>query len=209
MFSDKEIVAKLDAYFGRLSAVLGRLSREDIVRVIRLLTDAYENGKQVVVMGNGGSATTASHMVTDFNKGVSYGRKKRFRMIALTDSIASIMAISNDISYDDVFVEQLKTYMNPGDYVIGISGSGNSKNVINAIDYANEHGGITIGWSGYSGGLLKQSARHNIHVDIEDMQITEDVHLILNHAMMQILCESLGDEDPSADDRRGEASLQR
>ena len=97
------------------------------------------------------------------------------------------MAYANDISYDDIFVYPLSTYFNPGDIVIGISGSGNSRNVIKALEYANENNGITIGLTGYDGGKVKQLCNHNIHISIDDMQLTEDLHMILGHCMMQIL----------------------
>ena len=108
-------------------------------------------------------------------------------MIALTDNIPSITAIANDMGYEMIFVQQLSSLMEPGDYVIGISGSGNSENVIRAIDYGNEHGAITVGFTGYSGGRLKESAQHNIHINIDDMQVAEDLHMVLNHIMMRVL----------------------
>jgi len=98
-----------------------------------------------------------------------------------------MMAYANDTSYEDVFVEPLKNYFNAGDLVIGISGSGNSKNVINAISWANENGGITVGLSGYSGGKLKEQAQHSVHIPVDDMQITEDLHMAPDHCMMKIL----------------------
>ncbi len=182
---------QIRSYFEKLYLTLNAIKVEEINKVLELFIDAYKTKKTIFVVGNGGSSATASHMVTDFNKGISYGKKSKFRMMALTDNVPSMMAIGNDIHFEDIFVEQLKSYFEPGDLVLGISGSGNSKNVIKAIQYANENGGTTIGWSGYTGGVLLKIAKYNIHVNVQDMQIAEDAHLILNHLMMQILCTAI------------------
>jgi D-sedoheptulose 7-phosphate isomerase len=101
------------------------------------------------------------------------------------------MAYANDVSYEDIFVEPLKNFFKPGDLVIGISGSGNSKNVLKAIEYANQNGGTTFGLVGYDGGKLKQLAQNCIHVNINDMQITEDLHMVMDHLIMKVLCEQM------------------
>ena len=147
-------------------------------------------------MGNGGSAATASHWVCDFNKGCSINpnnnnSSKRFKMICLNDNIATMLAYANDTSYDDIFVEQLRNYFSPGDVVIGISGSGNSNNVLKAINYTNENGGITIGLCGFNGGMLYSIAHVPILANIHDMQKVEDVHTIITHMAMQRVCEIL------------------
>ncbi len=178
-------------YCDTLKKTIDATPKEDINQVVNILLQAYEQRQQVFVMGNGGSAATASHLACDFNEGISEGKAKRFRVIALTDNVPSITAIANDIGYESIFVQQLSSLMDPGDYVIGISGSGNSENVIRAIDYANEHGAITIGFTGYSGGRLKQKAQHNIHINIDDMQVAEDLHMMLNHIMMRVLKKHL------------------
>lgn len=179
------------AYCTRLSKTLESISKEEINTVMNVLVEARDKGRQVFICGNGGSAATASHFVCDFNKGASYGKASRFKFICLNDNVPTMMAYANDISYDDIFVEPLKNLYNDGDVVLGISGSGNSKNVLKAIDHANAHGGITIGLTGYDGGLLKQKARYGIHVPLDDMQITEDLHMVLDHMMMKILSEKL------------------
>jgi len=138
-------------------------------------------------MGNGGSSATASHYVCDFNKGISMNQDKKFKFICLNDNIPSLMAYANDLSFEDIFVEQLKNFYQKGDIVIGISGSGNSMNVLKAIDYANENGGVTVGLTGYSGGQLIEMVQHNVHIPIDDMQIAEDLHMVLDHCMMKIL----------------------
>jgi D-sedoheptulose 7-phosphate isomerase len=138
-------------------------------------------------MGNGGSAATASHFAGDFNKGLSWNKKKRFKFICLNDNTPTVMAYANDVSYESVFAEPLKNFFQTGDLIIGISGSGNSKNVLNAIEWGNKNGGTTIGLSGYNGGKLKEIAMHSVHINVDDMQITEDLHMVLDHCIMKIL----------------------
>jgi len=178
-------------YCDTLKTTIDATPKEDINQVLNILIEAYEQRQQVFVMGNGGSAATASHLACDFNEGISEGKTKQFRVIALTDNIPSITAIANDMGYEMIFVQQLSSLMEPGDYVIGISGSGNSENVIRAIDYGNEHGAITVGFTGYSGGRLKKRAQHNIHINIDDMQVSEDLHMVLTHIMMRVLKKHL------------------
>lgn len=180
----------IDTYFDTLKRTLDSLDRREVSDFIQALLDARDAGKQIFVMGNGGSAATASHMVCDFNKGLVADGKPRFKFICLNDNMATLMAYANDVSYDDVFVEPLKNFMQPGDLVIGISGSGNSTNVVKAIEWANDNGGKTFSLVGYSGGKLKQISQRSIHVDIENMQIVEDIHIMLNHMVMYIVREN-------------------
>lgn len=179
----------IESYFDDLKRTMDAVDREGISLFIQTLLDARDQGKQIFVMGNGGSAATASHMVCDFNKGLVAEAKPRFKFICLNDNIATLMAYANDVSYDDVFIEQLKNFMQPGDLVIGISGSGNSTNVIKAIEWANENGGKTFSLLGYSGGKLKKLSQKCVHVDIPNMQIVEDIHVVLNHMIMYIVRE--------------------
>ena len=179
---------RIDSYFARLKSTLDQVDRDEIAALIRACLEAYDRGATIFVCGNGGSASTASHMACDLNKGAGFGRTKRLRVHALTDNVATIMAYANDVSYDDVFVEQLRNFMSPGDVVIGISGSGNSRNVLKAIEHADAEGNATIGITGFDGGRLRRMARHPVHVPGADMQITEDIHLVLNHLLMQVLC---------------------
>ena len=146
---------------------------------MNVLVKAKDEGRQVFIMGNGGSAATASHYVCDFNKGISFGKEKKFKFICLNDNIPSMMAYGNDLSYGDIFLYPLQTYYNKKDVVIGISGSGNSENVVRAISWAKENEATTIGLTGYSGGK----------VTVDDMQIAEDLHMVLDHCMMKILSE--------------------
>lgn len=181
----------VEAYFATLKQTLDRLDREQVRSFLELLLRAREEGKTIFIMGNGGSAATASHFVCDFNKGLSQPGRKRFKVICLNDNIPSMMAYANDQSYEDIFVEQLKNFFQPGDVVVGISGSGNSMNVVKAIAWANEHGARTACLVGYDGGRLKQITMQCIHANVNDMQITEDVHMILNHMGMKIVKECL------------------
>lgn len=153
--------------------------------------EAYHNNRHIFVMGNGGSASTASHWPCDFNKGCSLDREKKFKMICLNDSISTMLAYANDLSYEDVFVGQLKNFFIPGDLVIGISGSGNSENVLRAIDYANKNGGTTAGLCGFSGGKLYQKVKIPLLAKVDDMQKVEDIHMIIVHMSMQRVLQLL------------------
>ncbi len=181
---------EIRAYFKKLSSTIDKIDVQSINNVMNVLEKVRIAGKSIFIMGNGGSAATASHFVVDFNKGASSGKNMKYKFICLNDNVPTVMALANDLSYDEIFQQQLISFLSPGDAVIGISGSGNSMNVIKAIEYANTHEGITIGMSGYDGGKLKKIAKHNIHVPIDDMQITEDLHMVLDHCMMQILSNS-------------------
>jgi D-sedoheptulose 7-phosphate isomerase len=171
-------------YLGRLRAVLAGLDVDEIDRFVQVLADARDEGRTLYLCGNGGSGATASHVTGDLMKGASYGMPKRFRAICLNDNAATLLAYANDVSYDDVFVEPLKNWLRPGDVVIGLSGSGNSRNVLKAIDHANENGGITVGLCGYPDGQLEKRAQVVVHPRVHDMQLAEDVHLILGHIVM-------------------------
>lgn len=174
-------------YLNRLQETIKRLDKNEINQFINMLLEARDTDKQIFIMGNGGSASTASHFCCDFNKGSSYGFAKRFKFICLNDNVPGMMAYANDVSYDEIFVEQLKNFFNPGDYVIGISGSGNSKNVLKAIEYANANEGITIGLTGFNGGKLKQICAHSVNMNVDDMQISEDLHMMMDHLSMKVI----------------------
>lgn len=177
----------INSYFASLKLALDNMDREEINVLINLLLQARDAGHHIFIMGNGGSASTASHSVCDFNKGLSYGKESRFKLICLNDNLATVSAYSNDVSYDSAFVEQLKNFLEPGDLVIGISGSGNSKNILLAIEYANGKGAVTVGITGYDGGKLKEVANYSVNANINDMQISEDIHMILNHLCMKLI----------------------
>ena len=168
-------------YLNDIKKTIETLDVGEIEQVIDVLKDARDRGSKIFIMGNGGSASNASHFVNGLSQGATVSGKPRFKAIALTDNIPNMLAYANDLGYEYIFVEQLKNLLDPKDVVIGISGSGNSKNVLNAIDYANENQAITIGFCGFDGGLLKQKAKYVIHVKSDCMEIVEDVHLSLTH----------------------------
>ena len=182
---------RIQNYISHLQGVLERLSLEDVQHSIDAIMEAYHAEKQIFVIGNGGSASTASHLACDLGKGTSVPGRPRFRVISLTDNVATMSAWSNDVSYEDVFVEQLKNLVNPGDVVIGISASGNSENVIRAMRHASEIGCQTIGWSGFGGGTLASICDVNVIVDSNHYGPVEDVHLILNHILHAWIREEL------------------
>ena len=183
----------IEDYIEREVQVLRALSVEEIDTLLNILLAAYERDASIYIMGNGGSAATASHFCCDFNKGVSGGLKKKFRFISLTDNVPTILALANDVGYEDIFALQLENVLEPDDVVIGISGSGNSPNVLKAIEYANAVGSVTVGITGYDGGKLRKLARHSVNANIDDMQISEDIHMVLDHMMMKILYRYLNE----------------
>lgn len=152
-----------------------------------ILNQARESRKTIFIMGNGGSAATASHFAGDLLKGTIVKGLPRFKAVALTDNTPTLLAWGNDDCYENIFLEQLINLMEKGDVVIGISGSGSSKNVLRAIDYANENGATTVGISGFDGGELFKSAHFNIHVESTDMQHIEDVHMIIVHLLTSLI----------------------
>jgi D-sedoheptulose 7-phosphate isomerase len=168
---------------------------EKVGQAIDILTQARNEDRRIFVCGNGGSASTASHFVCDMVKGASFGRDKRFRIMALTDSLPTITAYANDLSYDCVFVEQLKNFAEPGDVVIAISGSGNSPNVLQAVEYANSIGCRTIALSGRNGGKLGPMAQLNLQASNPHMGRIEDVHMIVMHMIGYYFMEA---EKPAA-----------
>jgi D-sedoheptulose 7-phosphate isomerase len=170
-------------YLSRLHAALDTLDLTQVEQAITWLREARDAGRQIFVCGNGGSASTASHFATDMVKGASYNRARRFRIMALTDSLSTVSAYANDVCYDCVFVEQLKNFAQPGDLVVGISGSGNSPNVLRAIEYANSAGCRTLALTGRDGGQLGPLAQLNILVPEPHMGRIEDAHMIVCHML--------------------------
>jgi len=182
-------------YFEREKQVMGALDFDEITEAVEAIREAYEREATVYVMGNGGSSATASHFVCDFNKGISEVREKKFNLICLSDNTPMLTAIANDISYDEVFRFQLINKLKSNDLIIAISGSGNSTNVINAVEYAKEVGCKVVGITGYSGGKLKELADYKMHVNVDDMQITEDIHMVFDHMMYRVLSKELKGDD--------------
>lgn len=181
----------IQKYLSHEMDTLQQLDVQKINQVLNLLLEAYEQRKNIYIFGNGGSSATASHFENDFNKGVSEHLDKRFRFKCLNDNTSTMMAIANDIGFEEVFRYQLIDKLSEGDLVIAISGSGNSKNVLNAVDYAKQCGNKVIGVTGFNGGKLKETCDYSLHVPINSMQITEDVHMIFDHLMMSMLYKHL------------------
>ena len=158
-------------------------------KLASILIKARENKNTIFIMGNGGSASTASHFVSDLSKGTIVEGFPRFKAVALTDNMPNMLAWANDIGYEEIFVEQLKNLLESGDVIIGISVSGNSANIIKAIEYANRNGGLTIGLSGCDGGKLLKCAQENIHVPSFYVQRVEDIHLLIEHLLTSLIRE--------------------
>ena len=179
--------AEVRRYLDKEREVFSALDEREISKVMELLENARLSGKKIFVCGNGGSAATASHFACDFNKGISMAHEIKYNFECLSDNVPTMMAIANDISYDEIFTEPLKNRISKGDVLIAISGSGNSENVVRAVKYANESGAATVGIVGYDGGRIKKMVQKCIHVNINNMQIVEDVHMVMDHVMMFIL----------------------
>lgn len=178
--------ANLKTYLDREIEVIKALDLESINTMMNILEEAKLQHKTTYICGNGGSAATASHFVCDFNKGLN-DEASQFKFQCLSDNTPIMMVISNDIGYDEVFRYQIKGRIVEGDILFGISASGNSINVINAMKHAQSVGAKTIALVGYDGGEMKQVADYCIHVNINNMQIAEDVHMIMDHLMMHVL----------------------
>ena len=169
--------------------VLDRISETEIAHLIEMLSQVRRLKRQLFVCGNGGSAATASHFANDLGKGASFGREKRFRVLALTDNVPWITALANDTDYSQIFVEQLKNYAQPDDVLVAFSGSGNSPNVIRAVEWANQHELITIGITGRPGGKLGQLAQYRIFVESSHMGHIEEGHFLVQHLVSYYFME--------------------
>jgi D-sedoheptulose 7-phosphate isomerase len=177
----------LSKYLARLNSEIELLNQADIQKWADLTFDAWKNGRFVFIIGNGGSGTTASHMAEDLGKStlrpdeLKDESKRRLKVLSLTDNTGWLLAVGNDCGYDQVFVQQLMNYGSPGDLLVAISGSGNSPNILAAVDWANRHGLATFGLTGYGGGKLKAMQQHGLHVDLADMGMVESIHLCVFH----------------------------
>lgn len=186
-----------NSYIQDLKATLDEIDYTAFEQIVHFLLKARQQDKQVFIIGNGGSASTASHFACDLAKGtVDYETIgfKRFRALSLTDNMAFITAVGNDLRYDDIFTEQLKNYLNPGDVVIGISASGNSPNIVKALRYAKSAGAVTIGLLGFTGGRAKEIVDAHLTASSRNYGIAEDFHLIVQHIMTQIIRRMLHGE---------------
>jgi D-sedoheptulose 7-phosphate isomerase len=175
-------------YLKAHSAIFERLDIESFQKGIDYIERAFRADKKIITCGNGGSASTASHFITDWNKMINLATGKKFRGISLSDNIGLITAYANDLSFKNVFSGQLEALMDEGDLLIAISGSGNSPNVLEAVDVAKRLGGHTLAIVGYDGGKLLPICDHGVWVESFDMQLCEDVHLMFGHMVMKTLC---------------------
>ncbi len=171
----------IGAYLQVVQQVLARMDARSIMWTVALLFDAWREERRVFLCGNGGSASTASHMANDLSKATIVPGRRRMKVIALTDNISLITAWANDSSYEDVFSEQLENLMESGDVLLAISASGNSPNVLRAVARAARMGGVTIGWTGQEGGRLKDMVDLAVMVPTDDIGMIESCHLVLDH----------------------------
>lgn len=170
-------------YLERVCEEIRKLDLTQVEALSDLIEERYHAGRFVFVIGNGGSGANASHLCEDLAKCTlrDFERQKRLKVLSLTDNTPWIMAIANDISYQGIFSEQLKSLASPGDLLLAISGSGNSPNILEAVTWANDNGLATVGITGFKGGKLKSLAHHNFHVAIDDMGVVESVHQVVFH----------------------------
>jgi D-sedoheptulose 7-phosphate isomerase len=196
-------------YVTELQDTLERLPFEQIDQVIDVLLEARLSRRQVFILGNGGSASTASHFVADLGKNTRKEGWPAFRVIGLSDNMAIFSAYANDEGYENVFANQLASFVQPGDIVIGISASGNSANVLNAIRLANETGARTIGFTGFNGGELGQMVDLHVHVRSHIIEQVEDIHLMFEHIIVKTLKELASNPPCMEDTGREPLELER
>jgi D-sedoheptulose 7-phosphate isomerase len=183
-------------YLGRLISTLERIPTARVEQLADLLYRAYCDGKQVFTLGNGGSASTASHMAADLSKNTIGPNMRRFRIMSLNDNMSLVSALSNDLGYENMFAEQLQNLIHPGDVLIAISGSGNSPNVLRAIEYAQSQSAEVAALLGFDGGKAAELADLSVLVESHDYGVVEDAHLIINHILVEYFRERLAAEHP-------------
>ena len=184
-------------YHKLLIDTLSEMNLNSVEELSKAFLDIYTAGGTIYTMGNGGSGASASHAAGDFLKGASYGLDKRFKMICLNDNLPSLMAIANDIGWEAIFEEPLKNFLKPGDLVIGISGSGNSKNVVNALAFAKSKGAKTAALTGFKGGEIAKNSDISVHIPVMDMEVTEDVHMAVFNMVKKDMMQKLMGDAPS------------
>lgn len=177
-------------YLAAHAALAGQLDRAMLEAGVTLVREKFLSGRKIITCGNGGSASTASHYITDWNKMVNLATGRKFRGVCLCDNVGLVTAFGNDMSYHDVFAGQLAAIADPGDLLVAVSGSGNSPNVLKAVAWASANQVDTLAVVGYDGGELKKVAGRSVWVPSFDMQVCEDVHLMFGHMVMKALCAS-------------------
>jgi len=187
------------SYFQRYSSIVGKLPYEVIDAVTDVFWDAYQRDQVLFVFGNGGSAALASHSACDFGKGTVVNGNRRFRVMSLTDNVPLMTAWANDQRYEDIFAEQLRTFVRSGDVVFAISGSGNSANVLNGLQVARDSGAQTVGLTGFKGGKMKVLCDQCVVIPSDNMQLIEDFHIAVTHSIFTTLKKRIVSErEPSA-----------
>lgn len=190
-----------ESYLSELKDLLDALDRDTLKKIVDTIYGAWQHNKRLIIFGNGGSGSTSSHLVCDFQKNIYLDGAKPFEVLALTDSPALITAWGNDTNFENVFAGQLATWVRPKDVVLAISGSGNSKNVLEGVKLAKEAGAITIGLCGYNGGQLAELVEIPLIAHRNNMQQVEDVHMIVGHMIFSALRDRitgyLRDENPA------------
>ncbi len=187
-------------YRKRLQHELDNIDPREMQSWSDLIFDCWKNGRFVYIIGNGGSGTTATHMAEDLGKStlresdLRDESKKRLKVLSLTDNTGWLMAVGNDLDYDQIFVQQLMNYGGEGDLLIAISGSGNSANILNAVDWANRHGVMTFGLTGFNGGELRKQAKQGLHVPLQDMGMVESIHLGVFHWVLNDVYARINEE---------------
>lgn len=181
----------LEAHLEAVRVALSRIPLPDVARVVDAVRTAHVQGRHIYIFGNGGSASTATHFACDLSKATVIKGRRRLRVTSLTDNIALMTALANDMSYEHVFAEPVRNLVNPGDLVIAISASGNSPNVLKGIGAAREQGAITVGLVGCTGGRLIHMVDICVHVKHHDYGVVEDCHLVLEHAITASVREGL------------------
>ena len=187
-----------NAYFDNVVQAIEKMPLSTIDRIVNALMQAYESGRMVYLFGNGGSAALASHFACDLGKGAANGSGKRFQVVAFTDNVPLITAWANDARYEDIFAEQLINFVRPDDVAFAISGSGRSRNVINALKVARDAGALTIGLTGFQGGDMKDLCDVCLIIPSDNMQVIEDLHLSVTHAVFTALRARICEENRSA-----------
>jgi D-sedoheptulose 7-phosphate isomerase len=176
-----------DSYVARLKSAVDLLPKEELEALADTLLMAWKEKRQVFIFGNGGSAGNAIHLANDYLYGVSRQLGKALKVHALPANSAVLTCLANDEGYDSIFIQQLAVLANPGDIAIALSGSGNSPNILKALEYCRDNQIQSFAILGFSGGKAKSLANHAIHAPINDMQISEDLQLVVGHLMMQWL----------------------
>ncbi len=187
-------------YLDRVCREVRRLDLAQVQQLADLIESAYHGGRFVFICGNGGSGANASHLCEDLAKCTlrDFEGQKRLKVLSLTDNTPWVMAVGNDLGYDRIFVEQLKNLASGGDLLLAISGSGNSPNILKAVEWANRQGLTTVGITGFDGGTLKGLAHHNVHAAIDDMGIVESLHQVVFHWIIDDIFRRISGETASA-----------